>query len=74
MADWKVLSFYTANSAPGHGMDSLADNFHSGGDLSYQAYSCGVHSSVAQAFCTGTNISSCIGYLNQVLTVSIFNV
>ncbi|KAK7483461.1 hypothetical protein BaRGS_00025260 [Batillaria attramentaria] len=56
MADWTLLSFYTANTGAAHRLDSVdaAD-----GDTGASASQ--------EIFCTGNNISSCVAFLNQEL-------
>ena len=67
MADWKLLSFYTASSGSAHRLDSREDGFSSSGapnqDVSMTPSQ--------EIFCTGNNISSCVGFLNQVRFVAL---
>jgi len=62
MADWKLLSFYTASSGSAHRLDARDDGFSANG-VSNQDVSMPPSQEI---FCTGNNITSCIGFLNQV--------
>ncbi|KAK7100327.1 afadin- and alpha-actinin-binding protein B-like [Littorina saxatilis] len=63
MADWKLLSFYTASSGPGHRVETSDDGYPAG-------MSPHEHNTIAQPqeiFCTENNVSSCVSFLNQEL-------
>ena len=65
MADWKLLSFYTASPGTAHKLENREDGFAVSGefnsDVSMQT--------PQEIFCTGNNISACVGFLNQVRKV-----
>ena len=64
MADWKLLSFYTASSGPAQRLDIRDDRVRAGGALSLNQ---DVSTPAPQEiFCTGNNTSSCVDFMNQV--------